>query len=366
VFTIGPSSSLILDSFVYDPSTGAGSIAASFLKGVFRWVTGNIARRKAPYNEMLNMPVGTFGIRGTDFTVNLTQTGNMIAGTTSVSSGVVDQLDPQGNLIATLTAGQIGQLSATQSTLVASVLPTSRSVATTNTATAFAAIINLGPANAVGCTISPPQNLPVNFLYQTTDPATNNPTGAPNVPVDIPAGATQTFVFAITPTSAFAPTDVQLTYTCNDSVTVAPLTGINTLLLSASNSPVPDIVALAATTKNDGIVHVPGAGQSGAFAVATVNIGAGANITATADTGNGTPPVAITLCQTNPTTGACLATPAASVTTNIASNATPTFGIFVNATAAIPLDPANARVFVRFEDSGKVTRGSTSVAVTTQ
>jgi hypothetical protein len=59
-------------------------------------------------------------------------------------------------------------------------------------------------------------------------------------------------------------------------------------------------------------------------------------------------------------------TPAATVTTTIAKNATPTFGIFVSASGAIPFDPAGSRIFVTFTDSTKAVRGETSVAVETQ
>jgi hypothetical protein len=54
------------------------------------------------------------------------------------------------------------------------------------------------------------------------------------------------------------------------------------------------------------------------------------------------------------------------VTTTINANATPTFGIFVQATGNVPFDPAGNRIFVRFKDGGNVTRGSTSVAARTQ
>jgi hypothetical protein len=54
------------------------------------------------------------------------------------------------------------------------------------------------------------------------------------------------------------------------------------------------------------------------------------------------------------------------VTTQINTNATPTFGIFVQGNGTVPFDPAANRVFVRFKDGGNVTRGSTSVAVRTQ
>ena len=75
----------------------------------------------------------------------------------------------------------------------------------------------------------------------------------------------------------------------------------------------------------------------------------------------------LTLCQTNPTSGACLATPSPNVVTTIAVEATPTFGIFVAGHgAAVPNLPAINRVFVRFTDAGGALRGETSVAVRTQ
>jgi len=72
------------------------------------------------------------------------------------------------------------------------------------------------------------------------------------------------------------------------------------------------------------------------------------------------------VCETNPATGACLAAPAPSVTTQIDANETPTFAVFVSATGAVPFDPANNRVSLRFKDAGDITRGATSVAVRTQ
>ena len=141
---------------------------------------------------------------------------------------------------------------------------------------------------------------------------------------------------------------------------------LNTLLLSGSVTPVPDIVALGATLTNDGIVNLPGASGAAAFAVATVNVGAAGSIRASADTGNATLPVNLSLCQTNPTTGACLAPPSGSVTTQIDPGATPTFGIFVTGTDNVSFDPATHRVFVRFTDGGGAVRGATSVAVRTQ
>jgi hypothetical protein len=93
---------------------------------------------------------------------------------------------------------------------------------------------------------------------------------------------------------------------------------------------------------------------------------AGGIISASADTGNTTPPVVISLCETNPPTGQCISAIGPTVTTQINANATPTFGIFVQGNGTVPFDPAANRIFVRFRDGGGVTRGSTSVAVRTQ
>jgi hypothetical protein len=257
--------------------------------------------------------------------------------------------------------------------LRAASLPSSRSVRVNSPATAFATIVNSGAAAATTCAISPITSLPATFTYQTTNPTTNALMGTPNTPVLIPGGGSQTYVFAFTPTAPFPPTDVQMSFDCTNTNPAPVFSGVNTLLLSASATPTPDIIGLVATLNNDGIVNVPNpaaaalaAVQAGVFAVATVNVGTGAMITVSADTGATNLPVSISICQTTPTTGACQGSPTLSVTTLIGTNATATFGIFVTATANVPFDPAHNRIFVRFKDAGGVTRGSTSVAVRTQ
>jgi M6 family metalloprotease-like protein len=256
--------------------------------------------------------------------------------------------------------------------LAAAVLPSSRSVQVGHAATAFAIVINAGTGTATSVGIANP-GISASFTYQTTDPTTNAVTGTPNAPADIPPGKNQTYVIALTPTAPFGPTDVAFTFAGTNADPAPTLSGINTLLLSASTSPVPDIVALAATLNNDGIVNIPGATGTGVFAVATVNLGAGgsffgggASITASADTGGVTLPLTVSLCQTNPATGVCISAIGASVTTQINANDTPTFGVFVAGSGAVPFDPAKNRIFVRFKDAGAVTRGATSVAVRTQ
>ena len=122
----------------------------------------------------------------------------------------------------------------------------------------------------------PSTNVPVEFFFQATDPATNAVIGTPDLGMDIPAGGSQSFVFAVTTNAAFAPVELELSFDCRNSDPAVALEAINTLLISASGSPVPDVVALGATLNNDGIVNLTGPAGAGAFPVATVNLGASA------------------------------------------------------------------------------------------
>jgi hypothetical protein len=250
--------------------------------------------------------------------------------------------------------------------LLAAVLPSSRSVEVGIVATAFATIINRGHNLATACKITSVSSVAASFHYQTTNPNTNQITGTPDTPVDITSGGFQSFVIAFIPTQPLAPTYLQFSFDCANRDPAPINVGLNTLLLSASVSPVSDIVAWAATLSNDGIVNIRGTNGTGAFAVATVNVGATGTITASADTGSASLPVNISLCQTNPANGQCISAIDGSVTTTINANATPTFGIFIQGTGNVSFNPVANRIFVRFRDSGAVTRGSTSVAVRTQ
>lgn len=65
LFTIGPNSSVVIDEFVYDPSTGLGRVAARILEGVFQFVTGKVGMKK-PENMKVRLPACTIGINGTE------------------------------------------------------------------------------------------------------------------------------------------------------------------------------------------------------------------------------------------------------------------------------------------------------------
>jgi hypothetical protein len=58
--SVGPSSNVRLDKFVYDPNKGSGSVAIEATKGGFRFVTGS--QNKGEYK--VKTPYGTLGVRG--------------------------------------------------------------------------------------------------------------------------------------------------------------------------------------------------------------------------------------------------------------------------------------------------------------
>ena len=254
--------------------------------------------------------------------------------------------------------------------LASAVLPASRSVQTGTTATAFATILNPSPNIGRDCAVSLASGTTgVDFFYQATDSQTNAPIGDANTPVEIAAGGAQSFVFGITPQTEFEATEVALEFSCTNSTPAPSIIGLNTLLLAASQTAVADVVALAATFPNDGIVRVDPANGAGAFSVASINLGATETLLATADTGDTALPVGLSLCQTDPTTGQCInpTVPTADpVSVDIGENETPTFSVFASSNEEIALDPANTRVFVRFQNASGETRGATSVAITRQ
>jgi hypothetical protein len=97
---------------------------------------------------------------------------------------------------------------------------------------------------------------------------------------------------------------------------------------------------LAVTATGDGIVHIPFSQENpGAFAVAlAISTPVTPTISVSTSTG-ATVPVLVTLCQTNPGTGACVESPGTSVGVSATANSNVTFSVFVQATAPITNSP---------------------------
>lgn len=247
--------------------------------------------------------------------------------------------------------------------LVASTLPSSRATLVGEAVTVFATVINTSGKALDSCTVTL-SGYPVTVDYTLTNPSTNAPVGSADTPFPMAAGAVQTMVLSLTPSAAMAPTNLPLVFGCSGAQPAQSLPGLDTVLLSAAASQPADIIALAATPSADGVMRLSGVGSSGAFVVATSNVGTDATLTVTPNTGGATLPLALSICQTDPSAGTCLASPASSVTLDMAAGATPTFAIFVGSSAPVPFAPATTRIYVDFADSGKASHGATSVAVT--
>src|SRR5262249_4745390 len=97
-------------------------------------------------------------------------------------------------------------------TLVAAVLPGSRSVQVGATATVFATMLATGFVPAQNCTISPVTSIPARFEFWRTNPATNQVIEGPNPRATIAGGGRATFVLAFTPSGSFAATTVQINF----------------------------------------------------------------------------------------------------------------------------------------------------------
>lgn len=298
------------------------------------------------------------------------------------SRPAMDNQDPADNArTAREESRDVSAFQAEVPRVVSSVLPITRSVQNGTAATAFATIINPassgGSANNCGLRLGGASG--TQFSYQTTDPATNAVTGAPNSPVTLPAGSAQTFVFTVTSAADFNDNtglpqpsanderNLFIEAFCDNRRSSEFTLGLNTLTF-ISNAVAPmDVIALAATVGNTGDVRVPQSGNMvGVFSVAVSNIGIAGTMRVTADVGGRTLPLQnIEVCRTDPGTGACTTARAAFVDATLGQNETATFGIFVRGNGQqILFNPSQDRVFVRFNE-GATPRGATSVAIRT-
>ncbi|HYM74312.1 MAG TPA: FecR domain-containing protein [Stellaceae bacterium] len=70
--TVGPNADVTIDQFVYDPNSTQGRLAMSATRGVMRFVGGKLSKEENAVS--LRTPLGTIGIRGGVFLLNLTGT----------------------------------------------------------------------------------------------------------------------------------------------------------------------------------------------------------------------------------------------------------------------------------------------------
>lgn len=110
---------MVIDDFVYDPSTSLRKLVANLIKGTFRLITGKVTRGPgsaagATRSGLIRLYVGTIGIRGTDVQVHVAPDGSgyikLFHGRVDVTlkSGSVVHLK-QGEEISIFANGMIGK-----------------------------------------------------------------------------------------------------------------------------------------------------------------------------------------------------------------------------------------------------------------
>lgn len=245
-------------------------------------------------------------------------------------------------------------------TLVNSVLPTSRSISVGHTATIFNTIVNAGSVTATNVTVALNPAPAGTFVYQETNCATNAVIGSPNPSLSIPAGGVVCYVLSFTPSATFSATSVHVQAQSGNALNSNLLSGINTWLLRGTAAAESDIIALTTTTD----FHQVACSGSNAFAVALSNVGAAAtgDITVTANTGSATLPISVSISETDPGTGVVIGD---NVLQNVGAGENRTVAVFVTINGCITFDPAANRIFIEFRDAANNVVGSTSTAIST-
>lgn len=246
--------------------------------------------------------------------------------------------------------------------LLSSILPTARSGLMGVPLTAFAALINTGSNTATGCSIARPVGETATFGFQTTTPA-NVLAGTANAPVDVLAGATQNFIFDYTPNRNMQGEQIGLIFDCTNTSPAPSVPGLNRFTVSSDTVAVADLITIAATVSNDGIINIPGETATGFFSASAINIGSAATITAYVDDAGAGLTLGALICTTD-ALGNCDAAPAAQVSFDLATDEVVLLAVFVTGQGNVTLDAANSRLFLRFDES-TIPRGATSVAVRT-
>ena len=111
-------SKLLIDEFVYDPNTKTGVLSLKASLGTVRYASGQIAKN-SKQNVKIKTPTATIGVRGTDFSMTIDETG-------SSTIILLPSCDTNGNcyvgeIDVTSDAGQVILNQAFQATVVETV-----------------------------------------------------------------------------------------------------------------------------------------------------------------------------------------------------------------------------------------------------
>ena len=248
-------------------------------------------------------------------------------------------------------------------------IPAAVNVPVGTTAVFFTDLINTSAVSQT-LTVAPTtlSSLPVTLLACQQDPVTTACMSAPSssLSVTIPANdGSASFTTFVTSTAAipYNPVNNLVYLTFADSqgtVQAAGFANVNTEMNLEA------LQVIAATPSDNDVLTIPFSTQgTGAFAVEVANFGPPTDAGVTLSSGN--LPVNVTICQTNPSNGQCLAPPVGEngISVPLATGTSATFSVFVTATAAIASDPTNNRIYVIVTNSAQTGAGLTSVGVVT-
>ncbi|MCZ6892462.1 MAG: FecR domain-containing protein [Gammaproteobacteria bacterium] len=100
--TMGPESSMLIDTFVFDPDSNTGEMLLSTTKGAFRFITGSVD----PSSYLIETPIATMGVRGTIIEWKVTEKNvllKLVYGAADIcnADGVCVSLDQPGTYVIT-------------------------------------------------------------------------------------------------------------------------------------------------------------------------------------------------------------------------------------------------------------------------
>lgn len=168
-FTVGPNSSLVIDSFVYNPEAGTAQVAATLTKGVLRFI--GAATSKTPDGVAITTPVGVVGIRGGVTDINM-----------NPPSGIPPHISMIFGSSVTLTSG--GQLLGRLFEAGFSLALTGGSIETIRTPTEWASVIQQALSSGPGQTGGSQQSANNGQVQTVAEVNSNQNPPIPPIPMD--------------------------------------------------------------------------------------------------------------------------------------------------------------------------------------
>jgi hypothetical protein len=97
--SVGPTSEVRLDKFVYDPTGSGGSVVIQATRGAFRWVTGS----QVKHAYQVSTPHGTLGVRGTTVELLVNKPGEVCVAKLRLVEGEAEYKIAKTGKVARLT-----------------------------------------------------------------------------------------------------------------------------------------------------------------------------------------------------------------------------------------------------------------------